>query len=285
MKKIFAVLIVGLMTVSIAACNTAPASQNSQIPNSTPAVSSQVSATESSDDSSIEKPLTPESQAESAPEFQVSSLSGTENFGPKFIEGFKNVLNSDRFYLDMSLSYSYSESTSVIMNIVSAADSGKLYFKMTSNNKEAIVLLNDDGMFAISPETKQYVEVPVEQQNSMLSSLSDTTSEIFDFSEFKYIDSGSEDYNGKTYDYETYKNDEDGDDRVKIYFEGTKPVYMVQEDNSQDDDSDDFDLYNMQTVVTINEITSEVDSSLFEIPSGYEKKLTDEIFVDDDDND
>lgn len=249
MKKIFATLLVGLMAVSVTACsnnNNAPAASVQPASTVESSVTSDVSAEESNAD---EKSSTNEESTEDSSESSVSAT----GIGEKLQKGFVDIVHSDKFHYDIAMSLIIGENESE-MEIEMAKDGDNIYVMVDFSGVSYAVIKNSEGAYAVSPAEKQAV-IATEEEFEQFTSQIDT-SEMFDVTGFELLDSGNKEYNGKSYDYETYTTGDDESD-VTFYFDNDILVYMVSTVDGEDQ------------VAEFKTLTTDVDASLFEIPSDY----------------
>lgn len=138
--------------------------------------------------------------------------------------------------------------------ITLAIKDGKMYMDATSDGERVSIIYKDNVTYMISHAEKAYMEMQgkMEDEFDSMDFISDEDLEEIKSSEFK---TGKETIDGVEYDYEEFNN------------EGTERYYFIGDDLKYIKQLDDEG----EQTIKINQLSSEVDDSLFEIPAGYSK--------------
>ena len=187
-----------------------------------------------------------------------SSSSGTETsqVGPLLQKCFIDVVSDGKFYMDATVDGTSNGQTLKNTPMVVAADSKnqKVYMSTKSYGMSIIVLSDGKNSYILYPSTKTAVKVSEV-------STGDVT-ESFDTDDMFLTDTGSETFNGKKCQYETYYAD--GVTSTYYFYNNTLSGIVMQSDETDKTSSDYINV-----VVIINELSNNVDDSLFTVPSDY----------------
>lgn len=162
----------------------------------------------------------------------IMTLEGDMDLG----EGLENskmtlAMRGEDIYMDVDatsghLTIMYKDNTTYV---VSHAD--KMYMTLEGKDEE---IFEEDDMFAFSKEDLQYIETS------------------------KY-NTGKESVDGTEYDYEEYKDEEEGTTE-KYYFSGEDLKYIKTTDaNGQEE------------IMKVVKLSSDVEDSIFNLPADYQK--------------
>lgn len=249
MKKVFSLFIFGTLLLSFSACS----------PNGSRNLPEEVSSAYNS------------AQDESKKEDQKTEASGSGFSDTKLAQGFGKLINSDKYYCELSAEKKFFDNDYKI-SISLAKDKENFYMDISFADMEYAILKKPDTSYIMLPKLKICTEMKYEDISDKMSFINSiigdelTSLDGFDISGFELKDSGNEEYNGKTYDFEVYSTY--GSD-IKFYFENDNPVYIMVDPNVGailgNDDSSSYE----KKVVSIDKLTSDFDASIFEIPKDY----------------
>lgn len=132
------------------------------------------------------------------------------------------------------------------------------YMDVKSASQHATIIYKDNITYIISHDEKAYMSQEGETENVFDGTpiLSEDDLKEIETEEYKV---GKEKIDGTEYEYEEYK-DEEENTTARFYFLGDELRYMKEIDED-----------GTENLMKINNISSNVDDSLFEIPTDYQK--------------
>lgn len=134
-------------------------------------------------------------------------------------------------------------------------ENNKVYLSTKSYGMSIIVMSDGKDSYMLYPLTKTGVKVS--------SSSPDLTPDTdINTDDMLLISTGSETFNGKKCQYETYYSD---GTTTTAYFYNNKLIGMVMQSDETDKSSSDY----ANIVMIINELSTDIDESLFTVPSDY----------------
>ena len=245
MKKLSALLLVLIMTFSLVACGEKETVADVLVDENDLAKDTETAATEETSD--IEAFEAEETEAaEDEAEVSDTGLSFKDTKTGKYFSQFEG----DKLYMDMEVR----SAETGVMSMVIATDGEKSYVNTTivgMGNTEMIS--TKDTLYMLDRQNK------IAYQSAVQSDAEATTSSA---TVIKEDDVDMSDYTVGTYtiDDTTYDTEEwviDGANCI-VCFDGDDVVYMITSDGQ------------VEVFMKFNEISTEVDESLFELPSGFE---------------
>ena len=166
-----------------------------------------------------------------------------ETASTKTLAYFNEYVNGGAYTMEMKADYQGTTAT-----ILSAVKDGMVYSKNEMDGATSIMIMKGDEQYILDPSTKTCMKMSV---------LTEEATEMFADEAESYevvASSGSEEVDGKTYDYEEYLVE---DTSVKYYFDGKDLKYIV---TSMEGESYTAEIISLE---------SGADDSLFEIPDDY----------------
>lgn len=144
----------------------------------------------------------------------------------------------------------------VAMTVAAKGDNIYMDVKATSGN--ATIIYKDNTTYMIVHDNKMYMTTEGKDE-SISEDMTFVTKEDLSEMENQEYNTGKEEIDGNEYEYEEYTDDKQGITE-RYYFSGNdlKYVKSIDEDGTEE-------------IMKITKMTSEVDDSLFEIPSDYQK--------------
>ena len=131
-----------------------------------------------------------------------------------------------------------------------------MYMDIKSDSESATIVYKDGYTYLISHDEKMYM-VMEGKDDETFDDMSIFTAEDLDKIKDEEYVSGKETIEGTEYFYEEYTDENEG--TIRFYYSGDDLKYI------KNIDGDDEEL------IKVNNISSKVDDSLFEIPADYEK--------------
>lgn len=251
MKKFFAVLLTGLMAISIAACsnnNTGTVSQESKL--------TEITKT----DNTKEDYLT----------------------DTKLYKSFFSKMSDDEFSLKLNGDMDINGST-VSMEMEMQKQGDKKYGCVKVLGMDMVSIQKDGYTYTLNSMTKTYTKTKIDESSS--DQINDTFKDMTgSLKELKFIENGVSNEEGTT-DYEKYAPaDSTTDSVMTCYFNGDEIKYIdtqtatASSDASTESsaDSSSESSAGSQKVRMGITLTSSIDASLFEIPEGYTEQSSDD---------
>ena len=141
--------------------------------------------------------------------------------------------------------------------ITMALNGEDIYMDVKSDEERMTIIYKDKVSYLISHEEKSYIKTEGENENlTKEDALFISEEELEDIKKQEYK-TGKEKVEGKEYEYEEFKDDEDITRRY--YFEGDNLVYIKTIDKDEEE------------LIKVIELSNNVDEKLFEIPAEYEE--------------
>lgn len=139
-----------------------------------------------------------------------------------------------------------------------AAKGENSYVDLKATSQHVTVIYKDNTTYVISHDQKMYMVQEGKSEDSF-EDMSLLTAEELKEMETKEYTTGKETIDGTEYEYEEYK-DEEENTIERFYFLGEELRYVkdIAEDGTEQ-------------LMKVNNISSDVDDSLFEIPTDYQK--------------
>ena len=139
-----------------------------------------------------------------------------------------------------------------------AAKGENSYVDLKATSQHVTVIYKDNTTYVISHDQKMYMVQEGKAEDSF-EDMSLLTAEELKEMETKEYTTGKETIDGTEYEYEEYK-DEEENTIERFYFLGAELRYVkdIAEDGTEQ-------------LMKVNNISSDVDDSLFEIPTDYQK--------------
>ena len=145
-----------------------------------------------------------------------------------------------------------------VSTVIIAVKGENMYMNVKETDSNISIVYKDGSTYIISHDDEMYMvsEGKDEEMDENMSILSKEDLAEIENAEYK---TGKEEINGTEYYYEEYKIDGEADTE-RYYFDGDNLVYIktIDEDGEEE-------------ILKVLELSSEVDDSIFEIPSNYEK--------------
>lgn len=266
MKKIFVAMLVGLMAVSITACSNG---NNAQVnsDNTQPSASTNVST---SSESSVE-----ESSEESSEESTLAVITKTDSSqddyltDTKLYKSFYEKVQGDNFHMAVEGEISMSGvSMSISMEVQKQGDSTYTVMNMFGINVKGIT--KDGYTYTLNDKTKKYSKEESEEGEESGSTYGIDFDMTGSMEDLEFIENGLSSEENTT-DYEKYSTE---DSKMTVYFNGDEIKYIEVESTETSTQSSG----ETEPVRIDISLTSEIDESLFEIPSDYEEVDYSELY-------
>ncbi len=169
---------------------------------------------------------------------------------------YEELVKSNRFTMDFNIKGNMNGSDEVVP-IVAMRDGDQLYFKVVmpveeKGSMEFNCIIKDKQCYLIVPSMRAYFKVPAETIGEFIPSDFITESET----DIKYLYSAEVAYEGESYMCDIYEDPQGS--TIKYYY---KDGELKRMENIVDE--------NNSTIIEINEISGNVDSSKFKVPSNY----------------
>lgn len=288
-KSIISILMVFVLVASFAACKKlpddvyveTPTNENGEIETTIPAEFEEfINSFDTSDPAEIEKQFEQMLDSETvdvelefgdeliddsnSAKIEVELDKNGEPDRSDVANNYKEIVGSDSFTMDIVLRQSM-EGNEVNIPFYATCDGDKYYFEMTApyENKGTLTLgalsLGDGKIYMILPSMRAYMQMSSEEMGDIpLGDLFEeqiTDMENSENDTSVYVETREVEVNGKKYSCDIY---EDGDITVKYYFseDALKRIETVDGDENV-------------TIMEINSITAEADSSKFKAPTNY----------------
>ena len=260
MKRVFAALLAGLMTVSITACsNTDNVDKTDN--------SSQVSATES----------TVEASKTESEESTLTEITKTDKTQDDYLTDtklykclFEKLQNDNVNIVVRGDIVSYNVLMPVIMIVQKQGD--KLYVsRNVSDTKGMSFILKDGFAYTIDSIYGKYAKTTVEENTEIIDILDCISYITGTLEENEFIENGLSSKENTT-DYEKYSSDTV---TMTVYFNGDEIKYIdtvLKTVEETAENSEEIYPYEMEI-----SITDEIDESLFEVSSDYEEVDSSEL--------
>ena len=142
------------------------------------------------------------------------------------------------------------------LSMTMAVKGDNMYMDIKSDSESATIVYKDGYTYLISHDEKMYM-VMEGKDDETFDDMSIFTAEDLDKIKDEEYVSGKETIEGTEYFYEEYTDENEG--TIRFYYSGDDLKYI------KNIDGDDEEL------IKVNNISSKVDDSLFEIPADYEK--------------
>ena len=150
------------------------------------------------------------------------------------------------------------ESESETMAITIAVKGANIYADVKSDDEHATIIYKDGTTYLIEHSEKVYMTQEGKAEDT-LSDMTFITKEDLEEIKKQECKTGKETIVGTEYDYEQYTDSEENTVET-FYFSGNDLRYMKFVDGDESEE-----------LVKVNTLSSDVDDSLFEIPTDYEK--------------
>ena len=145
-----------------------------------------------------------------------------------------------------------------VSTITLAVKGENIYMDVKEPETSLAVVYKDNTTYVISHADKMYMTSEGKDEEMLSEDMGIISKEDLQELETAGYERGKEEINGIEYEYEEYKDEEGLTERY--YFEGNDLKYIKTIQEGEDD-----------LIVKVLELSSEVDDSVFEIPSDYEK--------------
>lgn len=146
------------------------------------------------------------------------------------------------------------------MSMTMAVKGQNICMDVKTDSEHATIIYKDSTTYIISHDEKMYMSMEGKDEDSL--DMDDmpmfSEEELQELETAKYT-TGKETIDGTEYDYEEYKDEENGTTE-RYYFTGNELKYI----KSTDEDGE-------VELMKVNKISADADDSLFEIPSDYQK--------------
>ena len=252
MKKIFAAMLVGLMAVSITAC-----SNNNNTPNTTSQTVSSASVQESSEESTLATITKTDST-------QDDYLTDT-----KLYKTFYEKVQGDNVHMSADGEMSMSGvSISISMEVQKQADVTYVAMNMFGINVKSIT--KDGYTYTLNDSEKKYSKEVAEESGESTGSGGVSFNMTGSMEDLEFIENGLSSEEGTT-DYEKYST---SDSKMTVYFNGDEIKYIeIESTETSTESSGETEPARINVSVS-----TEIDESLFEIPSDYEEVDSSELY-------
>lgn len=196
--------------------------------------------------------------------------------GEQSQNALKNILQNENIFMNVNGNIALFRGVSVSFQAEMARGDNGIMEKFTVGENSVKIIQNSEGTFLVDDKNQTVSKTGGAYSSEHLPEIKDTESNYtqndfanqiisyisssFGLSSLKYSKNGSENYNGKNYDFDEYSAD---DKIIKVYFENNLPVYIVS-----------YDEDNKKSVIEITDISSSPDISLFTLPESY--KMTED---------
>lgn len=188
------------------------------------------------------------------------SSSGSNEIGPLLSKYYLDIVNSGKFYMDAQIDGTANGQTLKNTPLVMAVDqaNNKAYLSTESSGMSIIILSDGKDTYMLYPLTKTAIKFSADSSSSMtdISIIESAAGDTL------LVGTGSETFNGKKCQYETYYGN---GVTVTYYFYNNALYGIVAQSDETDKSSSDY----INVVMIINTLTTEVDDSLFTVPSDY----------------
>lgn len=260
MKKIFAVLLTGLMAVSVAACSNNNTNNNS----GTNGTNSQPSVV--------------------AEESKLAEITKTDNTKDDYLTDtklyncFYAKATDENVRIKLSGDMNINGSTmSIDMDMQKQGDN--TYASMKVMGMNAINIKKDGYTYNLNSLTNTYTKTKTEESDTSDSGMTDgITSITGSLKEVKFVENGLSNEEGTT-DYEKYSS---AGSTMTVYFNGDEIKFIdIESDtttSSAASTSTESSAASQKMRLNIS-VTSDIDATLFEIPEGYTEQTDDQVSV------
>ncbi|MGN0536749.1 MAG: hypothetical protein ACI4M3_02085, partial [Acutalibacteraceae bacterium] len=180
----------------------------------------------------------------------------TGKVGPLLQKCFIDVMSDGKFYMDATVDGKSNGQTLKNTPVIVATDAknNKMYMSTKSYGMSIVILSDGKNSYMLYPSTKTAVKISEISTEGAMEEIN--TDNLF------LTDTGSETFNGKKCQYETYYAD---GVTSTYYFYNNSLVGIVMQSDETDKTSSNY----INVVVTVNELSNNVDDSLFTVPSDY----------------
>ncbi len=179
--------------------------------------------------------------------------------GPLMQKYYLDIMSDGKFYMDATINGASNGQTLKNTPMVVAVDNGNKIYTSTKVSGISIVILSDGkSSYMLYPMTKTAIKISDVEDDNVVNDF--TTDDL------TLTNTGSETFNGQKCQYESYYSD--GVTSTFYFYNNTLAGIVMQSDEMDKTSSDYTNL-----VIIVNELTNEVDDSLFTVPSDY--KITD----------
>ena len=144
-----------------------------------------------------------------------------------------------------------------VSTITLAVKGDNIYMSATEDDYSFTVVYKDNTTYVISNEDKMYMTSEGKNEEILSEDMAILSKEDLQEFETAEYEKGKEEINGTEYEYEEYNNEEGIKERY--YFEGNDLKYIKTIEDGE------------EAIVKVLKLSSEVEDSIFEIPSDYEK--------------
>jgi len=145
-----------------------------------------------------------------------------------------------------------------VSTITLAVKGENIYMDVKEAENSLAVVYKDNTTYVISHNDKMYIATEGKDEQMISEDMAILSKEDLQEFETAEYQKGKEEINGTEYEYEEYRDEEGLTERY--YFEGNDLKYIKTIQEGEED-----------LIVKVLKLSSEVDDSLFEIPSDYEK--------------
>ncbi len=297
MKKIFAILLASVMTLSLAACSVG-SEESSQTPESSIVSSSAAESSESTSEASKEKEESSKAESsektdsEATKEIEKALDEMKEKSGPK-VQNLIDVLKSDELTMTLTMTRKMKETESeaskktasdapTALRIVKSGEKS-LRFTVAVGLMSLDVLTNEEGTYYLNSTSKKAAKIGTDSSSmdsktlmSSMTAMMGGTGSSIDIdqamddikdqgsqSKMNYLGSSEESYEGQTLTVEKYEvnsKDTEGKDvkvEYKVWFDGDDVKYLTASAEEG------------EMTVTFNELSNTADASLLVVPDDY----------------
>lgn len=145
-----------------------------------------------------------------------------------------------------------------VSTITLAVKGENIYMDVKESETSIAVVYKDNTTYVISHDDKMYMASEGKNEQMLSEDMGILSKEDLKEFETAEYEKGKEQINGTEYEYEQYNGEEGVTERY--YFEGNDLKYIKTIQEGEED-----------LIVKVLKLSSEVDDSVFEIPSDYEK--------------
>lgn len=143
------------------------------------------------------------------------------------------------------------------INIVMAVKGKNLSMNLKSDSEHMGIIYKDNTTYIILYGEKSYLKEEGKDEDALEDMTIFSAEDLDKIKDKEYI-TGKETIEGKEYYYEEYKDDNDNE-IIKFYFQGNDLKYIKNISEEE------------EVLLKVNELSSKVDDSLFDVPSDYKE--------------
>lgn len=170
---------------------------------------------------------------------------------------YQDLIESNKFTMELNIK-GVSNGVETVVPVKTIRDGDKVYFETSmpiegqKGSMKFNIIVKDKQCYLIIPAMRAYMIIPAETMSEFIPSDIITEDENVDL---EYVSSGEVDYNGQKYVCDVYK---DGDTTIKYYYQDgeLKRMESIMDENNM-------------SIMEIQEISGNADSSKFDIPKNY----------------